>query len=268
MRQSSEAPAVRVEQLRAAIAKLPSRASFTARMYKADTKAGWLGWLAEYNTSGFYKRKKPGVWAKAAYNHLESPWALLWLGEQLGVRHTVLVKAARATHAAPENLAQQSAAIRKVIPWETIEQHLLERHLITRSIDTPAQLRAHIKRLSPASRITNRFDAAWAKLEPSAAAKATWYKTQHEHWLGWLKGYEGPGAYARVTWDRSAEFAYNHIMCPPMLTYLAEACGVDDATVWCAAKAALKAAPKLPSMCGAVRRVIPWREVELLLVSY
>ena len=25
-----------------------------------------------------------------------------------------------------------------------------------------------------------------------------WYKTQHEHWLGWLSNYNGPGANNRM----------------------------------------------------------------------
>src|SRR5687768_1490863 len=42
-----------------------------------------------------------------------------------------------------------------------------------------------------------------------------WYLTQKEHWLGWLSGYDGPGAYGRKGGPhQDAMFAYNHIVEP------------------------------------------------------
>ena len=62
--------------------------------------------------------------------------------------------------------------------------------------------------------------------------KGVWYTSQKEHWLGWLSEYDGPGAYNRKSWKgRSAEFVYNHIGCPPMLLWLAEAAGVSKTKV-------------------------------------
>lgn len=50
-----------------------------------------------------------------------------------------------------------------------------------------------------------------------------WYKTQKQHWLGWLGEYHGPGYYGRKPQTpRNARHAYNHIMCPEMLLYLIE----------------------------------------------
>ncbi len=37
--------------------------------------------------------------------------------------------------------------------------------------------------------------------------RTSWYETQQEHLLGWLREYEGPGYYNRAKWDRTAEFA-------------------------------------------------------------
>ena len=34
-----------------------------------------------------------------------------------------------------------------------------------------------------------------------------WYRTQKEHWLGWLSQYEGPGAYGRTGPARDAIIA-------------------------------------------------------------
>src|SRR5262245_45052949 len=92
-----------------------------------------------------------------------------------------------------------------------------------RSIETPEQLRWVIRRLSPASPVTNRFTAARWKISAWHVARGetgVWYKTQQEHWLGWLREYSGPGAYGRGNWKRSAEFVYNHIVNPQMLVYL------------------------------------------------
>lgn len=54
-----------------------------------------------------------------------------------------------------------------------------------------------------------------------------WYMTQKEHWLDWLREYDGPGAYGRMAGtQRDARFAYNHIVEPKMLLWLIEAAGV------------------------------------------
>lgn len=48
--------------------------------------------------------------------------------------------------------------------------------------------------------------------EPRAES-GVWYLTQKQHWLRWLGGYHGPGAYGRLTGKRrDARFAYNHIV--------------------------------------------------------
>ena len=41
-----------------------------------------------------------------------------------------------------------------------------------------------------------------------------WYRSQKEHWLGWLSQYHGPGAYGRRGGDLDAKYAYNHIVNP------------------------------------------------------
>jgi hypothetical protein len=61
----------------------------------------------------------------------------------------------------------------------------------------------------------NRFTQAIQRL-PSDNPKVTpgkWYKTQKQHWLGWLKEYHGPGAYGRKTsQERDAIYDYNNIV--------------------------------------------------------
>jgi hypothetical protein len=92
-----------------------------------------------------------------------------------------------------------------------------------------------------------------------------WYRTQRQHWLGWLSEYCGPGFYGRqVRVKRDAKFAYNHIVEPEMLLYLARAAGVDKRLVTAASRAA---APRktLMGKTGAMRIVIPWVTVAAAL---
>ena len=124
---------------------------------------------------------------------------------------------------------------------------------------TPGQLRRKIADLPAHQSLTVDYeDALRAR---SARLRPTWYATQKQHWLGWLSGYDGPGAYGRSNWDRSAEFVYNHICCPPMLVWLAEAAGVPAAGVRQAIASALSRSNR-GAQCAAIRHVIPWDEIE------
>jgi hypothetical protein len=85
-----------------------------------------------------------------------------------------------------------------------------------------------------------------------------WYTTQHEHWIGWLSEYDGPGAYGRdASVKRDAKFAYNHIVEPEMLLYLAAAAGVNKRKVSMAREAG-SAGKTLMQMAGVVRKHLPW----------
>lgn len=88
-----------------------------------------------------------------------------------------------------------------------------------------------------------------------------WYKTQKEHWLGWLKEYDGPGYYSRVPdMNRTAEYAYNHIVEPKMLLYLLGAAGVDAKLVTAATRA-VRRSRTMMEKSAAIRRLVPWRVI-------
>jgi hypothetical protein len=88
-----------------------------------------------------------------------------------------------------------------------------------------------------------------------------WYKTQKEHWLGWLGAYHGPGAYGRKNKQlHDAEFAYNHIVEVKMLTWLIEAAGIAPELVRKACRSSA-AATSLPQKSAAVRKHVPWHEL-------
>lgn len=95
----------------------------------------------------------------------------------------------------------------------------------------------------------------------------TWYESQKEHWVGWLFHYNSPGAYSRkVTNGRDARFVYNHVACPGLLTYLADAAGVSRSLVREAKRIAAGAGTE-NRRAGAIRRLIPWELVQSALIE-
>jgi hypothetical protein len=126
---------------------------------------------------------------------------------------------------------------------------------------TPQQLAAKIKRCRARLPITDTFERVLRE-RGRWGRKPVWYGSQKEHWLGWLAEYDGPGYYGRKNGGQSAEFAYNHIMCPPMLLWLAEASKIARRKVHEAKDAALSARSTLASQCSAIRKSIPWTEIE------
>lgn len=131
---------------------------------------------------------------------------------------------------------------------------------VARQIST-ATLMRKIARLPPVLPVTARFERALTK-QGSWSREGVWYRSQKQHWTGWLSEYQSPGAYGRKGGDnRDAEFTYNHIVCPPMLLWLAEASGVPQDVLSRAVRDALAASPSLPSKCAAVRRNVPWSSI-------
>jgi hypothetical protein len=126
---------------------------------------------------------------------------------------------------------------------------------------TRRTLASKIAKLPATLPITTAFERELRKLR-TWGTTSVWYSTQKEHWLGWLKGYGGPGYYERKNWNRDAEFVYNHIVCPPMVLWLGEASGISPILVRKAKKAALSAKPTLPAQSAAIRRVISWVLIE------
>lgn len=125
---------------------------------------------------------------------------------------------------------------------------------------TPNQLRRRIKWLDPNTPQHLQLSAA---LNEGAGFNNAWYRSQKEHWLGWLAEYAGPGAYGR-TYDpsRDAKFVYNHIQCAPMLFWLAEAIDVPAAVLESAERAILNAPSRNASQCAAFRKIVPWQDIE------
>mgnify|MGYP001583383595 CR=1 FL=1 len=94
-----------------------------------------------------------------------------------------------------------------------------------------------------------------------------WYESQKEHWLGWLLDYNSPGAYNRkITSGRTAKDVYNHIVCPELLTYLADASGVSRRLVK-EARQIERAGGTQMRRAGQIRKRIPWAVVHEALTK-
>lgn len=88
-----------------------------------------------------------------------------------------------------------------------------------------------------------------------------WYKTQKEHWLGWLSEYNGPGAYGRRTdTSRDAKYAYNHIVNYKMLTWLIKAAGIDRVLVK-KVMSAIDERRTYQENAGVIRKIVPWEVI-------
>jgi len=108
-----------------------------------------------------------------------------------------------------------------------------------------------------------KFIRALRRLPPDKPVDdpKTWYRTQKEHWIGWLSEYHGPGAYGRkVNTKRDARFAYNHIVEPKMLLWLIDAGGVSPRLVRTARRESAKAT-SMPQQSAIIRRLVPWEVV-------
>jgi hypothetical protein len=127
---------------------------------------------------------------------------------------------------------------------------------------TPKALSRKIAQLRIKAPITASYERALVA-RGIWSSEGVWYTTQKEHWIGWLSQYDSPGAYNRKTLSgRSAEFVYNHINCPPMLLWLAEAAGVLRREVLAAKRSALAARKSRGTHCAVIRKVIPWSMIE------
>ena len=87
-------------------------------------KEHWLGWLREYHGPGAYgRRPETRRNAEYVYNHIVEVKMLLWLIHAAGVEPR-LVSMARRSAVKRTTLTQQSAAVRKHVPWVEVERAL------------------------------------------------------------------------------------------------------------------------------------------------
>lgn len=88
-----------------------------------------------------------------------------------------------------------------------------------------------------------------------------WYRTQKEHWLGWLGEYDGPGAYGHLPkMNRDAKFVYNHIVEPKMLAWLIEASRTRSASTR-SVRSIIAKKISMQQKSAAIRKLVPWADL-------
>lgn len=93
--------------------------------------------------------------------------------------------------------------------------------------------------------------------KPEERAKLS-TRCQKEHWLSWLFLYNYNGAYGRTPGqNRDAKWAYNHIVCPEMLLYLAKSININSALISEAEKIYETDVTEMHK-AGEIRKLIPW----------
>ena len=104
-----------------AISRLPEdKQTYKPQKWYSTQKEHWIGWLFEYNSPGAYNRNTTeGRDARFVYNHIVEPRMLLFLAQAAGVQRTIVI-AARQSLKPNHSLAQQAAAVRKILPWELV----------------------------------------------------------------------------------------------------------------------------------------------------
>ena len=128
---------------------------------------------------------------------------------------------------------------------------------------TPADLARKIRKLEAWLPLTDEFNPVSDRCQLSRP----WYKTQKQHWIGWLSEYSGPGAHGATNRKYLGEYAYNRIVCPYMLLWLAEASGVPKAKVVAAKRSAEFAGSYFAAQSAAIRKIIPWQMIHSLLFN-
>ncbi|MGJ5117563.1 hypothetical protein [Bradyrhizobium oligotrophicum] len=239
-----------IRRLRGAIENLKGTARQTNRAFEStdrDFQESWLGWLDGYDGPGYYNRSDWDRDARFVYQHLNSAPAIIWLNEAAGIAPELIEQALRAIRPGADHPQMLAKIARQILPWERLAWLLFE----FRSFKIPELLRA-VKRL-PAT--TPQSD----KLSKGN------YETHRDHWIGWLKEYDGPGFYGRANWDVDARGVYQRLNNGHMIVWLNEAAGEDAETIRLAIARMERAGTRKQTRASAARSVLPWERASMLL---
>lgn len=84
-------------------------------------------------------------------------------------------------------------------------------------------------------------------------------------WIGWLRGYDGPGYYNRANWDRDARFVYQHLNNGPMIVWLNEVAGENPELIRLTISKMLRGGPRKQTIAKIARAELPWERAAMLL---
>lgn len=115
------------------IEKLPSDGPIVRPgIWYTTQKEHWLGWLAEYDEPGAYRRiSGQRRDARYAYNHIVEPKMLTWLVEAVGMEPD-LVEAVKRASTEGDTMMACSGAIRRLAPWERVFATMHDNGMVSR----------------------------------------------------------------------------------------------------------------------------------------
>jgi hypothetical protein len=88
------------------------------------------------------------------------------------------------------------------------------------------------------------------------------YETHQDHWIGWLKEYDGPGYYGRSDWGVDARAVYQRLANGRMIVWLSEAAGEDPKRIRAAITAMKRHGNgRKQTEAKIVRSHLPWEQV-------
>jgi len=92
------------------------------------------------------------------------------------------------------------------------------------------------------------------------------YETHQDHWIAWLKEYDGPGYYGRSDWSVDARAVYQRLANGRMIVWLSEAAGEDPKRIRAAITAMKRHGNgRKQTEAKIVRSHLPWEQVATLL---
>ena len=115
-------------------------------------------------------------------------------------------------------------------------------------------------------------DTLEKRIKIGVGFNSAWYRSQREHWLGWLAAKEHEQrTLGKDPASVTAGLRWRYLNCGPMMLWLAEATGVDQTLLESATRAVIVAAKAVktdhPSHGKAVRTVISWNPIEPALAG-
>jgi hypothetical protein len=114
---------------------------------------------------------------------------------------------------------------------------------------TPVQLLARVKTLEEFLPISSKIGLS------------RHHDSHRDHWIKWLREYDGPGYYNRKNANRDAAYIYSHVQSAGMVVYLGEAAGVSTNVVTHAFIVATTSPGNRSAVTAATRRIMPWAMV-------
>ncbi|WP_316195152.1 hypothetical protein [Bradyrhizobium sp. SZCCHNRI3052] len=239
-----------IRRLRRAVENLKETARQTNRQFAStdrDFQDSWLGWLDGYRGPGYYNRSDWDRDARFVYQHLNSGPAIVWLNEAAGVDRELIERALRAIRAGADHPQMLAKIARQILPWEQVAWLLF-------------RLRSY--RISELLRAVRTLPATMPQSDKLSKGS---YETHQDHWIAWLKGYDGPGDYGRADWEVDARAVYQRLNNGHMIVWLNEAAGEDPQLIRQTISKLRQAGPAKQTRAAVARSFLPWDRAAMLL---